>query len=304
MKEPNLYLTLIATLNGLLTCHAFPGWPGSGTMILGNALQFSQSTWETNLATPNATGNFSVSGFDISQPWPSQQVGGWMLSVNISSDIPDSEMINTNNATGHTFTGTSLFLTAPQKMRSSVLSSGSNVTDETTWKICVSVMTDGPQKDQSATDNGTCSYLSAHCVEDLQTAYADQFKRNQDCYASPSIPASCGNSVNQASISTIQFPIGSLGGKEILVTASDAHDAGNDSDYNSATKQIWPVLTVWGWNRRANASDDAQPAVQLSCIRANYVLPGSDSPSSSGSATQGSAVFALGIAGAASLVLL
>ncbi|KAI1390482.1 uncharacterized protein F4822DRAFT_426329 [Hypoxylon trugodes] len=272
---------------------ALPGWPGGGTLVNGNAVQFDRETWERNLAQPNATGTFSVIGYDISQKWPSSQVDGWTLSVNVSSDVPDSQTLNPNNATGKTFTGTSIFLKAPDSIQSAF--TNQSALDETTWKICVAVIPNAPQEDSSTKDNGTCGYLSSQCITDLQQAYAKKFPGSEDCYGTPpSTPSSCGSSVNTANFQVQQLPLNSVNGTEVYVTASDSHDAGDQTAWNNAIKQAWPVLTLWGYNTRAKAPDGTLPQVQLSCIRADNVAAGSEKPSS-GSRYYGSAMFAIGV---------
>ncbi|KAI0828745.1 hypothetical protein F5Y06DRAFT_221944 [Hypoxylon sp. FL0890] len=276
---------------------ALVGWPGGGTLVAGNAVQFDRETWERNLAQPNATGSVSVTGFDISQRWPSQEVNGWTLSVNVSSDIPDSQTLNPGNATGQTFTGTSIFLKAPGSIQAAF--TNQSAVEETTWKICVAVIPNGPQEDQSAADNGTCGFLSSQCISDLQSAYADKFSGSQDCYGSPpSTPSSCDNSVNTANFQVQQLPLNSVNGTEVFVTASEGHAAGDQTAWNNATRQAWPVLTLWGWNIRAKAPEGSTPQVQLSCIRASNIEAGSESPSSA-SAVRGPAMVALGVSGLA-----
>ncbi|KAI0378508.1 hypothetical protein F5Y04DRAFT_146200 [Hypomontagnella monticulosa] len=275
---------------------ALAGWPGGGVLVTGNAVQFERETWERNLAQPNATGTFPVTGFDISQKWPSQEVDGWTLSVNVSTDIPDSQTMNTNNATGKAFAGTSIFLKGPDTIQGTF--TNQSAIDETTWKVCVAVVPNGPQEDLSTADNGTCGFLSSQCITDLQKAYADKFSRNQDCYGTPpSTPSSCGSSVDTANFGVQQFPLNSVNGTEIFVTAPDSHDSGDQTAQNDALKQVWPVLTIWGWNTRAKAPDGSSPQVQLSCVRANTNNgSSSNQPPSSGSTYRGSVVVALGVA--------
>lgn len=88
------------------------------------------------------------------------------------------------------------------------------------------------------------------------------------------------------------------------MTASDPHDPNDEKSMTEATEKMWPVLTIWGWNARANASDDASPTVQLSCISARDVEPGSQSPPSAGSRHCGSAVAAFVVACIAAYTLL
>lgn len=279
---------------------AFPGWPTGGILVTGNAVQFDRETWERELAQPNATGSSSVTGFDLSQRWPSQQVDGWTLSLNVSRDIPDSQTLNPTNGTGRAFTGTSIFLRAPNTIQESF--SDQAALDNTTWKICVAVIPNGPLDDSS--EDGTCSFLSSQCITDLQQAYADKFSRNQDCYGTPpSTPSSCGSLVNTANFGVQQFPLSSVNGTEVFVTASDGHDAGNETAWDNATRQVWPVLTTWGWNVRANAPNDSSPQVQLSCIRANNIEPGSEPPASLAKKLRGSVTIALGVAGSVAFIV-
>ncbi|KAH9996752.1 hypothetical protein F4779DRAFT_185676 [Xylariaceae sp. FL0662B] len=281
---------------------ALPGWPGGGTAVTGNAVQFDQATWETNLAHPNATGELPVTGFDISQKWPSQEVDGWRVGINVSSDVSDSQTMNPGNATGKAFTGTSIFLRGPGNVQGAF--TNQSAVDETTWKICVAVLPNGPQ-DASAPDNGTCSFLSSECVSDIQQAYADKFSRSQDCYGTPpSTPASCGDSAKTTDFVTQQFPLDSVNGREVFVTASDSHDVGDVAAKDTAMNQVWPVLTIWGWNVRANAPDDASPRVQLSCIRAGSAVTGNESAPSSGSKSHAPPVLALAVAGLVAYALL
>jgi hypothetical protein len=102
-----------------------------------------------------------------------------------------------------------------------------------------------------------------------------------------------------------EFAIDHLNGTEIFVTASDTHDASDTMAYASAMKQIRPVLTVWGWNIRANVSNDAKPVVQLTCLRASNVAAGSTSPmSDSASEPRGQAHIAFGIAALVAVLLI
>ncbi|KAI0859426.1 hypothetical protein F4860DRAFT_253137 [Xylaria cubensis] len=268
-----------------------PGWPMGGTIVAGNAVQFDRETWEANLAHPNTTGYNSVVGFDVSKPWPSTQVDGWHLSINVTGDIPDSQAMNPSNATGKAFTGTSIFLQAPEKLRATF--SDQDTIDETTWKICVIIIPNAPQENVTGAEGSTCAILSSQCVSDLQQVYAEKFPRNQDCYGTPpSTPSSCGDTINTGNFNVQQLPLDSISGKEVFVTASDPHDPSDEKALSEAAQKTWPVLTIWGWNMRANASDDASPTVQLSCISARDVEPGSESPPSASSRHCGSAVAA------------
>ncbi|KAF2973249.1 hypothetical protein GQX73_g269 [Xylaria multiplex] len=292
MKQSSYWLVLLPLAPG---AHGLPGWPMGGTIVAGNAVQFDRGSWEANLAHPNATGNNSITGFDVSTPWPSTQIDGWHLVVNVTGDIPDSEAMNPSNATGKTFTGTSIFLQAPENLRTTF--SYENAIDETTWKICVVVIPNAPQENATAAENGTCSIMSSQCVTDLQQAYADKFARNQDCYGTPpSTPSSCGNAINTGNFNVQQLPLDSISGKEVFVTASEPHSPSDGKALDDATAKVWPVLTIWGWNGRANVSDAPSPTVQLSCISAREVEPGSGTPDSAGSRYCGSAVAALVVA--------
>ncbi|KAI1336367.1 hypothetical protein F5Y15DRAFT_204825 [Xylariaceae sp. FL0016] len=275
---------------------ALSGWPSGGVIVTGSAVQFSRDTWDSSLANPNATGNYSITGFDITQKWPSQQVDGWKMSVNVTSDIPDSETMNTGNSTGQTFTGTSIFITGPESIQASFVDNQTAL-DDTTWKICVMVIPNGPQDDsQTTADNSTCGFVTSQCSTDLQTAYADKFAEDQNCYGTPpTTPSSCADAINTANFSVQQLPLDSVNGSEVFVTASGSHDRGNEDAWENAIKQVWPVLTIWGWNIRAKAPSDAMPTTQLSCVRANYVEPGSKSQKSAGSTTRGSAIIVLTI---------
>jgi len=226
--------------------------------------------------------------------------------------------MNPSNATGKTFTGTSIFLQAPEEQRGLFSSNNKTALDETTWKICVVVVPDVSQKNDD--DDGTCgSVMSSQCIADLEKAYAEKFARNQDCYGTPPpTPPSCGSSVNTGGfnvqrsyslplsspinpqkqqtnpispnlICPPELPLDSITGKEVFVTASTSHDPGEDNDrtFNDAINKTWPVLTIWGWNARADVPDGTMPTVQLSCISAKDVVPGSREPTPSAAAASG-----------------
>jgi hypothetical protein len=200
--KPALSSSTLVSLGSVISSSlALQGWPNSGTIVEGNAIQFDQATWDQNLAQPNATGNYSVTGFDISKTYSTQPIDGWKLSVNVTSSIPDSETLHPGNGTGKVYTGTSIFLKAPDNVAQSV-ESNSNASSETTWKICVTVMTSAPQADSSTADNGTCNYLSSECISDFQNAWADRFARQLDCYDHPPTPSSCGSFLNVANLTT------------------------------------------------------------------------------------------------------
>jgi hypothetical protein len=69
-------------------CLALQGWSGPGTAVDGSASLFDRAMWETNLAFPDATGQISLDGFDISQRWPGQRVDGWFMSINATRNDP------------------------------------------------------------------------------------------------------------------------------------------------------------------------------------------------------------------------
>ncbi|KAI1149814.1 hypothetical protein F4825DRAFT_428932 [Nemania diffusa] len=295
-----LLLSLLPRVRGLA------GWPGGGAIVAGNAVQFDRATWEANLARPNATGSHSVVGFDVSTPWPSTQVDGWQLGINVTSDIPDSQIMYPSNATGQTFTGTSIFLQAPQRLRSTFATQTAR--DETTWKICVVVIANAPQANLASGADAACPVLSAQCVSDLEAAYTDTFAGAQECYGTPpATPDSCGGAgMNTGAFHVQQLPLNSIDGTEVYVTASDLHDPGNKTAWEDAAGKTWPVMTIWGWNLRANASDDARPTVQLSCVTARDVEAGSTGPGagSGGSRVCGPAAVALVVACVAAYALL
>lgn len=108
---------------------------------------------------------------------------------------PDSDAMNPSNASGKTFTGTSIFLQAPENLRT--VFSDQDARDETTWKICFVIIPDAPQENTTAAENGTCPIMSSQCVSDLEDAYTKKFARNQDCYGTPpATPSSCGDGIN------------------------------------------------------------------------------------------------------------
>ncbi|KAK8062913.1 hypothetical protein PG997_015010 [Apiospora hydei] len=270
---------------------AYQGWPSSNTLVDGDAVRFSQQTWRQHLRHPDARGEYPVRGFDIAQQWPDvREVGGWRLAVNVSNSIPASEVQNDDG------TGTSISLQGPEDVIHSIL--GDNSGDEqdaivalglrsTTWKVCVTIATDDNGDKKNATNGVSCDRLTPQCVADFEQAYADHFAATEDCAGHPPpTPASCGGTLDAASLRTIQYPIDAVNGTELYVTASDAaaqqqqppRGGGNLTTAwhnDDAASRMWPVLVVWGWNHRATMGDDAaaamrnkKPLAQLACIKA------------------------------------
>ncbi|KAK8859805.1 hypothetical protein PGQ11_010539 [Apiospora arundinis] len=323
MTQSQLALSRAATVVALSlfgTTSGYQGWPGSNTLVDGDAVRFSQQTWRSHLAHPDAVGEYPVRGFDISKEWPDIQkegagsiheVSGWKLAVNVSRSIPASEVQNNGTSLGaarfpnatapSSFTGTSISLKGPDAVVQSIFGDDTKahitkVEHATTWKVCVTVATDynGDKKNASGTYNygrGVgCDGLSAQCIAEFEQAYAEHFAATQDCAGHPPpTPASCGGALDAASLRTIQYPLDSVNGTELYVTASDAHAVPRNmsmpssamsktwnSSSNAAAVKSWPVLVVWGWNRRANIVEEEidgtemmlKPLAQLSCIKA------------------------------------
>lgn len=214
---------------------AYQGWPGSNTLVDGEAVRFSQQTWRRHLRHPDARGEYPVRGYDISQQqWPAvREVGGWRLAVNVSRRIPASEVQNRKNGTmavatglppsspttnsSSSFMGTSISLKAPENVIHSILGGeGGGEVDEiialdqelraTTWKVCVTIATDNKRENQDAgSGSGSCDRLSAQCVADFEQAYAEHFAATEDCAGHPPpTPASCGGALDAASLRTIR----------------------------------------------------------------------------------------------------
>lgn len=221
---------LLAAVAFFGNTQAYQGWPGSNTLVDGEAVRFSQQTWRQHLRHPDAKGEYPVRGYDISQEWPAvQEVDGWRLAVNVSSRIPVSEAQNKNGtaavavATGlppsspttnssSSFMGTSISLKAPETVIHSILGGGGEVDEivalelrSTTWKVCVTIATDSGENENAGSGSGSCDRLPAQCVADFEQAYAEHFAETEDCAGHPPpTPASCGGALNAASLRTIR----------------------------------------------------------------------------------------------------
>ncbi|KAH8652041.1 hypothetical protein BX600DRAFT_440955 [Xylariales sp. PMI_506] len=264
---------LAATFTALLPlCPlAFQGW-NSGTSLAGNALEFSQNSWESVLAQPNATGGVQITGFDISKDWPGEVVDGWELGINVTKSLTSAQLLSSSDQISgedqQLFTGTSIYLKAPPNVINAVRTAqiATNADASTTWMICVFFITDAPSGEVDRSDNnGTCKAYSSQCVTDLQAAYVERFAQEQDCFgAAPMMPQSCGGLLDPANFTTQPFSIPYLNGTEIYATASEPLRSRADLDaaYDSAVGQVWPVLIVWGWIKQI-ADARRVPSVQL-----------------------------------------
>jgi hypothetical protein len=131
------------------------------------------SKYNEILNAPNATSQYTISGPNISAPYPgSGPVDGWSLTVSVVADIAMSE---SNSSTAHwypnqIFTGSRVVLQTPK---------GPSSAAHESWYLCVINWDIGLAKYPSKLreDDGSCSsVLSEQCIRDVEARALEEYR--------------------------------------------------------------------------------------------------------------------------------
>ncbi|KAH8203323.1 hypothetical protein TruAng_002519 [Truncatella angustata] len=207
-------LLLIATTSAAFIAVGNTHGPGSIT----------SSEWIQALNSPNATGNFEISGKDISESWPSANISGWSLQINVTADI----LTDADSDSDEYLTGTSIRLNPPSSLITQGADNGSSIrVDNSTWRVCMSVFHDLPSDivSKGDNDNGSCSNVfGSDCTMALQQAFTTNYDPDATCGSGFTVPKALPLNANLTRNSQVTRFSGSY------------HQKGNNTDYVEAVK--------------------------------------------------------------------
>ncbi|KAI0535259.1 hypothetical protein GGR58DRAFT_504467 [Xylaria digitata] len=245
---------------------------------------------------PNATGNYAITGPNISAPAESTSSGnestidGWSWSIVVSADLPlaNTTLAPEDDGEGPFYhTGGGMTLNAP----SSLLGPGGNLTVDDGWKICLFTwqIDDFPYSDKLRSDDGTCkSVLSDECIANMKLAAASATVEGScSCPIASSIPScSClGDAAKVFNNNCYGFSRNAsdirewAGGKLETYAFGDAtaHHLGNNTAYNNIGSLAFPALISFRNKDEINGVTDGS-MTSLSCVRAADAISGSTVP--------------------------
>jgi len=155
------------------------------------------------LKRPNATGHFSIGGFDISKPYsPDNTINGWTLDINVTADVAGHSDNGFVTAAAIKLSPPAALVTQP---------GGSLRADNASWALCLSVLGSLSQstKDAGRSDDGSCvAMFGQKCVDDILAGWGDGWgsRPNPTRLPCPSfpIPKSCRDGpISQSDLATI-----------------------------------------------------------------------------------------------------
>ncbi|KAH8892266.1 hypothetical protein GQ53DRAFT_864141 [Thozetella sp. PMI_491] len=203
------------------------------------------TSFDANLAAPNATGRYPLPGPNISAPYGSPPgymiIDGWAWNIAVTADIPLSLANHTSPGNqDQVFTGTTLQLVIPDSLLTGAPGSINAVVDES-WRMCIMrwALPDD-YNDSLRTDDGSCtSIMSNQCIKDIQNYTAYTYKSSASCKCPdlgkilPScsgngLPGGCAASSFEAS-EIRQWPNGTL---NELRFGGNPHEKGDIAAYN------------------------------------------------------------------------
>ncbi|KAL7904784.1 hypothetical protein GGI35DRAFT_484297 [Trichoderma velutinum] len=241
------------------------------------------------LSQANATGSFSIPAFNLSSSNPSLDGDGhnWNIEISLQANVP------LNGSTDKS-------LDASQKKEFTQLVSMSfnNVEKTEVSKIasenrmCGYIMLG--VKSNATTDNqddaakgGNCDFISKQCQNDLQAA-AQQ--KSSDC-DSVIIPDSCNDWLGPSGDEIFQmtsfvFNQKLLTGDRFFTYGLSPASENNETEYDAAVRNIWPVLFTWG-HTTSTPDNTTTVTSALRCLRASNITSGSRNPDASNNGGNG-----------------
>ncbi|KKP01712.1 hypothetical protein THAR02_06171 [Trichoderma harzianum] len=231
----------------------------------------------------NATGSFTIPGFNLSSSNPSVQGDGhnWNIEISVQANIPlnGSNDTSLSAAEKNEFTQfTSMSLSNVEKTEVSKIAKGNKMCGYVMLGLKANVIADNQD---DATKGGKCDFLSQQCQRDLNAAAQGGFS---DCSSGP-LPDSCNDWLGPSGDQV--FQITSFVFNEKLITdgrfftaASAPTSENNETEYDSAVRYIWPVILTW--SHTSNTPDNMTTTTSaLRCLRASNITSGSRDPNAS-----------------------
>ncbi|KAH8653824.1 hypothetical protein BX600DRAFT_471697 [Xylariales sp. PMI_506] len=291
-----VHLVAGASLIATSEAYGFGGYGGE----FGQEGPYGANTlgWLDAVDASNSTGLFSISGYNVSEPYPGSPVDGWSLSV---------AAVDVSNF-GERMVGYSMTLKAPDALIGSSAAEGPIVDVDPSWGLCVWNYESPPEYSNRSTYNnpdnkplatdGSCSgLLSDACIAALEKAAETSYWISSETYGhynsnvicdTLDTPAECGASVGNTIspiISTSGLPIQYLNGSvtyqdgwvwlpgdstDINATVQDLEDM-----WDSMVLNFWPLMTLFIPMTNNTSIEDPKPGLaKLQCISPDGVGTG------------------------------
>ncbi|KAL7930224.1 hypothetical protein V8C35DRAFT_283598 [Trichoderma chlorosporum] len=231
------------------------------------------------LSQANATGSFSIPAFNLSSPTASLAGDGhdWGIEISLQANIA------LNGSTEKSFSA------AQKDEFTQFISMSLNNIDKTEItniangnKMCGYILSGlnsnaTVENQDDANKGGNCNFFSQQCREDLQSAIQQSAK---DC-GSVAVPDSChdwlgpsGDEVTQ--MVSFEFNEKLLTSSRFFTFGSAPTSGNNQTEYDNAVTNIWPVL--FSWSHVSGASNTTAVTSTLRCLRPSNITSGSRDP--------------------------
>lgn len=184
------------------------GW-AAGAQVDNLGIQsIREEDWRAAFISPNATGEGSIEGFNMTAPNPGSKSDNWTWTIQVQADVPTSD--------GQFVAGTWIQLKAPQNLLQDI-GNGSIVPQDPSWFVCEQIFI-APMLMSTAgsVDSGCNGFLPPQCLSDMMTGFTRGFRpsgRSTRRCPSIDIPTSCdetfgaGKPPGTTSITTSEQPI-------------------------------------------------------------------------------------------------
>lgn len=254
--------------------------------------------WQSYLGEPDATGTFTLPGFNISQPWSDAQPLDWTIKMAVKANIAPP-----NGADGEVLTGGMVWIEPPDGLVNS-----DNYTANREWNpfslYYTSLGVNTPESDEPLTSffhrdpgddspaDGTCKgILPDECIEYLENAAEGEFvytggdHRVQDEEMCPGIGAATRLNIGSPFNLTKREQDGAAMDYNegwLASFVSGVHPEGNETDYSAHGSQYVPILFRW-MRAEEVGLDYNEPKPQgrisaLMCVAVNEASEGKELP--------------------------
>ena len=259
----------------------------------------SVEKWQSYLGDPDATGTFTLPGFNISQPWSNAEPLDWTIKMAVKTNMIPPDGVNRNVVTGGM-----VWIEPPDG-----LVNGDNFTANNEWSpfslYYTSLGVNIPNSEEPLTSffhrdpdddsppDGTCKgILPDRCISYLERSGEADFlntdnrqHRIQDQEVCPGIGATARLDMSSPFNLTKREQDGAAMEYNegwLVSFASGAHPEGNETDYAAHGSQYVPILFRWmRTDEEGRRHDEPKPKgriASLMCVAVNKAAEGKELP--------------------------
>lgn len=259
--------------------------------------------WQELLGDPDATGSFTLPGFNISQPWAGAEKMDWNIKIAIKTDMPSPRNDGARDA--KVVTGGMVWIEPPEDL---VQGAKGNYTANEEWSPLALYYTsrafNEPDPDPLVTPffhadpgaeapaDGSCSgILPDECIEFLTSSLESDRMNKANIQSSYDHREACPG-LGISKYSSLDGPLslaerGQDGaamrydGGWLLSFNSAEHEKGSETDYAAHGSQYIPVIFQWLRTREKGKEDEERPNGELStllCVAVNKAAEGKKLP--------------------------